>query len=138
MSIVYRLCSVFIAISKIKETVTFPVAINFLRCFVKLNPLSDLSSVPRLPWYRYLEFESYIQIKYRCVVHGQRQILPNQIEEPRKFNDIFLVFFCKSHLQMQGGTILENISIARYGTSASRKPIVLTTQQILKINLFLN
>ena len=109
-----------------------PLLTNLVRQILLENLLSDVASVPMVPQQILKIWQSYRLTKKReCVVRGQRQILPNQIEGPRKFNDIFQEK--KIWASIAGWNNPEEYFNKPIWGSCGGKPIFLTGQQMLKV-----
>ena len=109
-----------------------PLLTNLVRQILLENLLSDVASVPMVPQQILKIWQSYRLTKKReCVVRGQRQILPNQIEGPRKFNDIFQEK--KIWASIASWNNLEEYFNKPIWGSCGGKPIFLTGQKMLKV-----
>ena len=107
-----------------------PLLMNLVRQILLENLLSDVASVPMVPQQILKIWQSYRLTKKReCVARGQRQILPNQIEGPRKFNDIFQEK--KIWASIASWNNLEEYFNKPIWGSCGGKPIFLTGQQTL-------
>ena len=109
-----------------------PLLTNLVRQILLENLLSDVASVPMVPQQILKIWQSYRLTKKReCVARGQRQILPNQIEGPRKFNDIFQEK--KIWASIAGWNNPEEYFNKPIWGSWGGKPIFLNGQQMLKV-----
>ena len=110
----------------------WPLLTKLVRQILLENLLSDVASVPMVPQQILEIWQSYRLTKKReCVARGQRQILPNQIEGPRKFNDIFQEK--KIWASIAGWNNPEEYFNKPIWGSWGGKPIFLTGQQMLKV-----